>query len=152
MFEQVCCGVPKWDCPLAVQSRVRGACFAKTQLVIKWKVQCFQQGLGEGISQRCFESRRDSLINKSAYSSFHFLFHYPNIILPHITHYGSFHFLFHYPNIILPHITHYGSFHFLFHYPNIRLPLITHYGSFHFLFHYPNINPIYVSQSSFRGP
>ena len=70
------------------------------------------------------------------YSSFHFLFHYPNITP---IYYSSFHFLFHYPNITP--ICH-SSFHFLFHYPNIS-PI--YYSSFHFLFHYPNITPIYYS-------
>ena len=41
------------------------------------------------------------------HSSFHFIFHYPNIspiysTKPYITHYSSFHFLFHYPNKIRP--------------------------------------------------
>ena len=49
--------------------------------------------------------------NPQYYSSFHFLFHYPNInqilVIPYITPYSSFHFLFHYPYIpnIIPYIT-----------------------------------------------
>ena len=47
-------------------------------------------------------------LDPKSYSSFHFIFHYPNITLcypiislykSYITHYSSFHFIFHYPNI-----------------------------------------------------
>ena len=55
---------------------------------------------------------------------------------------SSFHFLFHYPNITP---TYYSSYHFLVHYPNIT-PI--YYSSFHFLFHYPNITPTYYSSFS----
>ena len=79
------------------------------------------KGKGKGVPGR---SDQPQPLN----SSFHFLFHYPNLTP---IYYSSFHFIFLYPHIAT---IYFSSFNLIFHYPHKTT--IYYSSSFHFSFHY----------------